>query len=175
MQRDHFKLSWLSEGNPVLPCLKTSKTVMMLREMFLLALEKYLDSLSDTCIIAADVYMSLEHFHTSKQHWKCWSVTNKERKKWPFFQCNFYSSRLPSYLSCKQGSIQNVVWVWVTLNILEGNLLETSLFFFICLIFSRESMLHMCTTASDAGYIRKKAAVLSGGLLYMQENDVNIK
>lgn len=34
---------------------------MMLREMFLLALEKYLDSLSDTCIIAADVYMSLSY------------------------------------------------------------------------------------------------------------------
>lgn len=82
VQRNHFKFWWLSEGKLVLPCLKTSKTVMMLRGMFLLAL----GSLSDTCIIAAVVYMSLVHFHTSRQHWECWSVTNKVRKKWSFFQ-----------------------------------------------------------------------------------------
>lgn len=48
-------------------------------------------------------------------------------------------------------------------------------FFHLFNIFKGVYVAHVCTTASDAGYIRKKAAVLSGGLLYMQENDVNIK
>lgn len=44
--------------------------------MFLLAIEverweKYLASVDNTCVIAADVYMDLVHAHTSKQHWKC--------------------------------------------------------------------------------------------------------
>lgn len=120
------------EGTLVLLCLKTGKT-MMLWQIFLLAMkvgrwEKYLAGLGNACIMDVDIHMDLTCICVSKWHQKHWSRTNFNWKRQPYFQCNFYWSRLLFYLSSQQDTIQNgfVGWEWVSLNILEACFLEMS-------------------------------------------------